>query len=256
MAMGRRHEMARQIEAASSSSLTERLCSLDHQQRSAVVSMHARLVLSVCDQLSMKLSMWDDLPFKLLAALGECVGIQRSKCQEAVRSCLDMVPDMSKKHLLHRVAARFLLPGQPLRSELETFCNSGWAIWECAPNACRELVGYAFTLLVEVRLEGEHSRIHSIGKRAQTGQLRPATVSAGLRKANIDRLGNDFQKFCEVHWNAKFGPFVVKRLLSHVVAPAKLAVMTQAQVFSRIFMYDTESQFEASWGHKEESAEP
>lgn len=243
--MGRHHEMVNQVGESSSGRLNSMLCDLDQSSRAAAVLMHMTLKLSVCDQLSMKLSMWDDVPLKLLSALGECVGRERSECQAQVRDCLDMV-DSSKKDSLHRVAARFLLPGQPFRRELEAYCAGDSPIWRCAPSACKELIGYAFILLVEVRLEGEHSRIGSMGKRAQTGRLLPPAISAGLRRDDIDRLmaSSDFRQFCEKHWNARFGPFVIKRLLSHALSSAELAMMSHSELLSRICMYDTPSQFQ------------
>lgn len=109
----------------------------------------------------------------------------------------------------------------------------------------KELFSYAFAMLVEVRIEGEHARIHNIGQQACTGKLLPASVSASLRSKDTVSLLDQgpFTGYLQQHWHGKYGPHCMKSLLSHLFNRAQLSTMTVSTVLGHIYMYDIAVQF-------------
>jgi hypothetical protein len=77
MALGHRQSIIRAVESASSDRLQLLICRVVPKWRPHFVMLHRRLVTRVCDNLSGKLSLWDQPPFRLMAALGEYVGAPR-----------------------------------------------------------------------------------------------------------------------------------------------------------------------------------
>lgn len=138
---------------------------------------------------------------------------------------------------------KFLAPASKFRCELEQFANG--ADLGCFPDLSKELLSYACACLVEVRLEGEHSRISSFGTVSQTGRVLPAAVSAHLRKKHIDDLMKTppFLEYANTHWHAKRGQHCTRSLLQHCCTPASLWRMTRAKLLETIYQCGFEQQF-------------
>lgn len=244
MALGDWEALVKKVQGATTERLLNMMSGLSDYWRGYFVMLRQRLVSRVCSAMSSKLVMWTTPPFLLLGALGEYIGRPRSACAKAVADCIEFVDSAPAPSNLHRVTVKFLQPGTEFRSVLEQFAQGRMRLADC-PELLLELFGYAFVSLIEVRLEGEHSKIGSAMKVAQTGRVLPAAMSAHLRLSHVDGLRQQqpFMTYLEQHWLAKFGQHTPKSLLAHCCTPRELLTMSRPQVLAKIYQYDIASQF-------------
>ena len=215
--------------------------SVANETKSEVVAVieQARLRLKEC--VLEKLNFWNRIPWRAICIFHCCIegDIQRSKA--IARQCVEEF-DKTLEASLHRVAIRLLSPNKLSGADLRKFVadDQGLPPQDCS-HAWVPLQEYAFSSLVERRVESIHDQIKRLG--SQAANISAPYICAKTREAEyiaLLKLNGQCHQCCLNVWHRKNFPDAVLGLR---YSAAALSKMSSLQKVRAVYQCDLESVF-------------
>lgn len=204
--------------------------------------MEQELKTTLISHLRSKFAFVQSLPVKLL---GLYIAEQGGSIMTARRVATEVLEEVEQARALgrlaklHRVAQRFLVEDQTLRSQIVDLSLGG----ELGLELKVELRAYAMALCVTRRTEAVHASLKR--EMARSSWMLPALVFSRLRESSILEAldSKPFLLFCVKRWRRRG---LHKLLLSYVFRKRsyELFVMPKKKTWQHIFLSGFEQQFE------------
>lgn len=239
MALKRCQVMAASIRASTPPRLQD-LCSfLSPEHRRAVLIMCDDLKLKLSEILTMKLSFWEALPWKLLGLFGHFVG-KAPEAKQCARECIAQYRELDSADRLgtvHRVAAKFFVADSVLWLQMKAFAEEEPRQLEDLPElfiACQHL---ALSPISERWIEGAHKDTKQAFNRGLHHS--PAGACARLRRPETLALFKECKAKAWLlqGWGRKYS-------MSSIVTSIGLSKpQSDAELFSLIYCFNLDSLF-------------